>query len=163
MAYPGSYTTRLAKPWTIVQHNQPQGANGCLLCRNRRRWQVILVIQRLWYKLYPVNGGSAYPPGHWCDSYGNLFDPSMVPNYSASCTSASDPTCWGRIHVEFDKDWMAAGYCGIGTASCNNNTMVQQTTATSATTLIDVQGFVYWDPDHLNTTFHSFSGWELHP
>ena len=111
----------------------------------------------------PVNGGSAYPPGHWCDSYGNLFDPSMVPNYSASCTSASDPTCWGRIHVEFDKDWMAAGYCGIGTASCNNNTMVQQTTANSATTLIDVQGFVYWDPDHLNTTFHSFSGWELHP
>src|SRR5439155_1239301 len=111
----------------------------------------------------PVNGGSAYPPGHWCDSYGNLFDPSMAPNYSASCTSASDPTCWGRIHVEFDKDWMAAGYCGIGTASCNNNTMVQQTTANSATTLIDVQGFVYWDPDHLNTTFHSFSGWELHP
>ncbi|SRR6266487_221922 len=110
-----------------------------------------------------VNGGPAFPQGHWCDSTGNLFDPSMVPNYSTSCTSSTDPTCWGRIHVEFDGDWMAAGYCGISTTYCNNNTLAQQTVQGSALTLIDVQGFVFWDPDHTNTTSHSFSGWELHP
>lgn len=108
-----------------------------------------------------VNGGTPTPSGHWCDSYGNLFDPALVPNYSTSCTSASDPTCWGRIHVEIDRDWLAAGYCGTGTA-CDNNTLVQQTTSASATTLIDVQGFVFWDRDHVNETWHSFSGWELH-
>ena len=108
-----------------------------------------------------VNGGTPMPSGHWCDSYGNLFDPALVPNYSTSCTSASDPTCWGRIHVEIDRDWLAAGYCGTGTA-CDNNTLVQQTTSASATTLIDVQGFVFWDRDHVNETWHSFSGWELH-
>src|ERR1700745_2299378 len=32
-----------------------------------------------------------------------------------------------------------------------------------AKTLIDVQGFIYWDPDHANDPSHSYSGWELHP
>ncbi len=109
-----------------------------------------------------VNGGSSLPPGHWCDSSQNLFDPSMVPSYSGSCTSAADPTCWGRIHTEFDGDWLAAGYCGTGTV-CDNNTLAQQTTSGSATTLIDVQGYVFWDAFHTNETWHSFSGWELHP
>ena len=109
-----------------------------------------------------LNGGSPFPPGHWCDSTVNLYDPSMVPNYSTSCNSTTDPTCWGRIHVEFDRDWMAEGYCGAGTA-CDNNTMAQQTTAGSATTLVDVQGYVYWDPDHVTSEGHSYSGWELHP
>jgi hypothetical protein len=28
---------------------------------------------------------------------------------------------------------------------------------------VDVQGFVFWDPDHTNTQSHSYSGWEIHP
>src|SRR5436305_1698072 len=34
---------------------------------------------------------------------------------------------------------------------------------TPGSTLIDVQGFVYWDPDHLTAQWHSFNGWEIHP
>ena len=109
-----------------------------------------------------VNGGAQLPPGHWCDTSVNLFDPSIVPNESQSCTSSNDPTCWGKIHVEFDGDWLARGYCGTGT-QCDNNTLVQQTVSGSAQTLIDVQGFVYWDTMHINEQWHSFSGWELHP
>src|SRR2546428_756428 len=30
-------------------------------------------------------------------------------------------------------------------------------------TRIDVQGFIYWDPDHANDASHSCSGWEIHP
>jgi hypothetical protein len=30
-------------------------------------------------------------------------------------------------------------------------------------TRIDVQGFVFWDPAHLDAPWHSLSGWELHP
>jgi hypothetical protein len=30
-------------------------------------------------------------------------------------------------------------------------------------TRVDVQGFVYWDPDHVNAAFHFYSGWEIHP
>src|SRR6266516_664337 len=110
-----------------------------------------------------INGGTPLPGGvGWCDSYGNLFDPAVVPNYSTSCTTASDPTCYGRIHVEIDGDWLAAGYCGPGTA-CDNNTLVKQTVQNSATTLIDIQGYVFWDKDHVADQWHQFSGWELHP
>ena len=108
-----------------------------------------------------VNGGTAFTSGKWCDSTGNLFDPAMVPTYAGSCTSPSDRTCWGRIHAEFDGNWFAAGYCGTGV--CNNNTLVQSTIAGSSSSLIDVQGYIFWDPDHTNTNYHSFSGWELHP
>ena len=111
----------------------------------------------------PINGGTAFAKGQWCDSTGNLFDPTLVPNYSTSCTSPTDPTCWGRIHVEFDGDWLAAGYCGTSTTYCNNDTLVKQTTQGSTTTLIDVQGYVFWDPAHVTALDHSFSGWELHP
>jgi PKD repeat protein len=34
---------------------------------------------------------------------------------------------------------------------------------TSGVTLIDFQGFVYWDNNNVNSAGHSFSGWELHP
>jgi hypothetical protein len=30
-------------------------------------------------------------------------------------------------------------------------------------THIDVQGFVFWDPGHVDAAWHFFSGWELHP
>jgi hypothetical protein len=29
-------------------------------------------------------------------------------------------------------------------------------------TMIDIQGFVFWDPAHTTAQWHSFSGWELH-
>jgi hypothetical protein len=28
--------------------------------------------------------------------------------------------------------------------------------------LVDVQGFVFWDPGHTDAAFHHYSGWELH-
>jgi hypothetical protein len=64
------------------------------------------------------------------------------------------------LHVEIDHDWKGAGYCGPYTA-CDTNTLVAQTAAYKS--LIDVQGFVFWNPDHLNESDHNFSGWELHP
>jgi hypothetical protein len=30
-------------------------------------------------------------------------------------------------------------------------------------TRIDVQGFVFWDPAHVDDAWHQYSGWELHP
>jgi hypothetical protein len=30
-------------------------------------------------------------------------------------------------------------------------------------TRLDVQGFVFWDPAHVNDAWHQYSGWELHP
>jgi len=109
-----------------------------------------------------ANGGGAQPAGHWCDDTFNIFDPSLVSNYGTSCTSATDPTCYGRMHLEFDQDWMAAGYCGPSTSYCNNNTLAQTINPGSSTTLFDFQGFIFWDPDHLTANWHSFSGWELH-
>lgn len=117
----------------------------------------------------PVNGGSSFPnPRNGCDTTGNICDPAIVGTWSSGaskcgngdCLSATDPTCFGRIHTEIDGDWNVAGYCGPSTTFCNNSTMVQAFTTGS---MMDVQGFVFWDPDHLTSQWHSFSGWELHP
>src|SRR2546426_2430486 len=106
-------------------------------------------------------GGSSYSGGSRNDHTFNAFDPAIVPSYSSSCTSASDPTCYGRIHMEIDHDWQAAGYCGSGSA-CDPAAMDSQTTA--ASTIMDFQGFVFWDgPSCCSAQDHSFSGWELHP
>ncbi len=114
-----------------------------------------------WSILYDTtNGGNTHPALNTSDTTFNLYDPAMVPNYSNSCVSASDPTCYGRIHAEIDHDWKAAGYCGTGTF-CDNYTLATQTSPNS--TSIDVQGFVYWDPGNLDQAWHQFNGWEIHP
>src|SRR5438105_361559 len=105
-----------------------------------------------------VNGGGSNG-GSYCDSTFNFYDPAVLPNYSTSCTSTSDPTCYGRIHSEIDHDWKAAKYCGAST-TCDDAALNSQTTTSS---LIDFQGFIYWDPGNLNQAWHSFSGWEIHP
>ncbi len=114
-----------------------------------------------WSTLYDTtNGGTVHASLNTSDTTFNLFDPGLVHNYSNSCISATDPTCYGRIHAEIDHDWKAAGYCGASTF-CDNTTLAFQTSPNS--TLIDVQGFVYWDPGNLDQTWHQFSGWEIHP
>jgi len=105
-----------------------------------------------------INGGTSNG-GSYCDSTFNIYDPVVVPNDSTSCTSSTDHTCYGKIHSEIDHDWKAAHYCGSST-TCDDVALGSQTTTS---TLIDVQGFVYWDPDHLTAQWHSFNGWEIHP
>src|SRR2546425_4373622 len=105
-----------------------------------------------------VNGGTSNG-GNYCDTDFNIYDPAMVPTYSSSCSNSSDKTCYGRIHIEIDHDWKAAKYCGASTA-CDDVAVNSQTTSSS---VLDVQGFVYWDADNVNQQWHSFSGWEIHP
>ena len=105
-----------------------------------------------------VNGGTSNG-GNYCDTDFNIYDPAVAPTYSSSCSNSSDKTCYGRIHIEIDHDWKAAKYCGAST-SCDDVAVNSQTTSSS---VLDVQGFVYWDPDQLNQRWHSFNGWEIHP
>ena len=106
----------------------------------------------------PINGGHSMPNGKsWPDSTFNIYDPTIS---SGSCSSPTDPNCYGRIHLEIDNNWKAAGYCGSGTA-CDNAALASKTSSYS--TLIDVQGFIFWDPGHESDQWHSYSGWELHP
>ena len=103
----------------------------------------------------PVNGGTMYPNGPQSDTTFNIFTPGY-----GTCTSSNTTGCMHSIHVEIDHDWKGASYCGPYT-SCDNNTLVAQTTA--YLTGLDVQGFVFWDSDKVNVSDHNFSGWELHP
>ena len=75
----------------------------------------------------------------FCDSTANILDPN--------CTNSDTYLC--RIHVEIDRAWNATG--------------IAPQTPPSTTQLVDVQGFVYWDSEHVNDTWHSYSGWEIHP
>src|SRR5207245_11008128 len=62
--------------------------------------------------------------------------------------------------VRIDRDRKGAGYC-VPSTSCDNRTLVAETAP--YTTLVDVQGFVFWNPNDLNDNAHGFTGWELHP
>jgi len=106
----------------------------------------------------PANGGG--PHSNTGDSTFNLFDPALAPSLATACETTSDPTCYGGIHGEIERDWKAAGYCGTGTL-CDNGTLASQ--SSPASTLIDVQGFIYWDAQEYNSNWHLFDGWELHP
>jgi len=87
----------------------------------------------------PINGGGSYNGTAICDSTGNVF--------SVGTTS-------GFLHIEFDHDWMAKGYCGPGRSPCDNNTITQYFSTGSIS--LNLQGFVYWD---LEAPAH----WEIHP
>jgi len=103
----------------------------------------------------PINGGANYTNGLQSDTAFNV----LTPGYSL-CTSANTTNCMHMIHVQIDRDWKGAGYCGPST-SCDNSTLVAETAPYM--TLIDVQGFVFWNPNDLDDNAHGFSGWELHP
>src|SRR3989442_2289066 len=84
-----------------------------------------------------VNGGGRYPNNQtFCDNTGDI---------------RAMGTTNGYIHVEFDQDWLAKGYCGSTVSYCNNVTIAND--VSSGTVSLDMQGFVYWDENH----------WELHP
>ena len=53
----------------------------------------------------PTNGGGSYGGVTVNDFTFNIYDPTIVSNYGTSCTTAKDPTCYGRIHLEIDHDW----------------------------------------------------------
>jgi hypothetical protein len=84
-----------------------------------------------------VNGGGRYPNNQtFCDNTGDI---------------RAMGTTNGYIHVEFDQDWLAKGYCGSTVSYCNNVTIANYVSTGSVS--LDMQGFVYWDENH----------WELHP
>src|SRR5207245_8608824 len=62
--------------------------------------------------------------------------------------------------VRIDRDRKGAGYC-VPSTSCDNRTLVAETSPT--TPLVDVQGFVFWNPNDLNDSAHGFSGCAPHP
>src|SRR5438093_1675067 len=71
-------------------------------------------------KFDPINNGTLYPdingdgrPDTFCDSTGNLF---LVGD-----TNSFNP----RIHIEFDHDWMAAGWAGASTTYDSNETITR--------------------------------------
>ena len=103
----------------------------------------------------PINGGSAYRTNAQSDTSFNIFPPG-----DGTCDSTNNTGCMHSLHVAIDPDWKAAGYCGSNTA-CDNNTLVGETAAYKS--LIDVQGFVFWNPESSTDSSHNFSGWELHP
>ena len=103
----------------------------------------------------PLNGGANYTNGLQSDTAFNV----LTPGYSL-CTSTNTTNCMHMIHVQIDRDWKGAGYCGPSTF-CDNSTLLAETAPYM--TLIDVQGFVFWNPNDLDDNAHGFTGWELHP
>lgn len=72
---------------------------------------------------------------------------------SANLTQADRPDIANpymkTLHAEIDNTWISAA--------------VAPPFFPPLGTRIDVQGFVFWDPAHVNDEWHQYSGWELHP
>ncbi|MFZ0324025.1 MAG: hypothetical protein WAN48_07830 [Actinomycetes bacterium] len=67
----------------------------------------------------------------------NLTDPTTRPRR---------PVLLTKIHVETDQKFRTAGGWSIPPGG----------------RLINVQGFVFWDPGHTKEAWHFYSGWEIH-
>jgi hypothetical protein len=92
-----------------------------------------------------VNGGGPYPNNETiCEWQGTLFEMG---------------TTEGFLQIEFEKDWLAKGYCGAGVWPCDNETLRQN--VSGGTVSIDVQGFVFWDGE--NWELHPFTAWRPTP
>jgi uncharacterized membrane protein len=88
---------------------------------------------------FAIEDCAQYPNGNFCDTTFNARDPK--------CTNSDTYLC--QIHMEIDQAWKSAGI-----APQNPPVTTQP---------LDIQGFVFWDDGHLNNSWHSFSGWEIHP
>jgi PKD domain len=87
------------------------------------------------------NGGDPYPNGQEFCSTSFVLENLAVG--SLAC-----PSCYmHRIYAVIDRDWKAAGIAPP--LPLHGQT-------------IDIQGFVYWNPQSLDTPWHSYTGWELH-
>ena len=83
------------------------------------------------------NGGGPFPNGSTCST-----------TFSLAGSSPSCPACYmHRIYAVIDRDWKAAGIAPASPAQGQT---------------IDVQGFVYWNPQWVDQPWHSYTGWELH-
>lgn len=88
---------------------------------------------------YTIEDCAQYPNGNFCDTTFNAQDPKCVNSDVYLC----------QMHMEVDQAWKSAG--------------VAPQNPPVTTQLLDIQGFVFWDDGHLNNSWHSFSGWEIHP
>jgi hypothetical protein len=158
-----------AESWLIASSSTPQGwiAPGPSCTITNSQGQVVSAfvqingVQRSYRSeqnynrmFMPINGGANYATGSQSDTTFNILTPSYGP-----CTSTNTTDCMHNLSATIDHDWKAAGYCGPNTA-CDNNTLVSETAAYKS--LIDVQGFLVWNPNSSNSSDHNFSGWELH-
>jgi hypothetical protein len=85
---------------------------------------------------------------------------TRAPNRSGDHDDSTNLTQAGRpditnpnmktLHAEIDGTWIDAG-------------VAPPFWPTKLGTRLDVQGFIFWDPAHLNDAWHQYSGWELHP
>src|SRR5207245_7825788 len=106
-------------------------------------------------RIKPINESINNLNSRHTDTTNNISTPEY-----GTCQSTNTTSCMHQLHAEIDHDWKGASYCGPNTA-CDNNTLVAQTAAYKS--LIDIQGFVFWDADHVNESYHNCAGWEIHP
>jgi len=85
--------------------------------------------------------GSLYPGV--CDITWNACNANLAP----ACSSTY-PDTMHKVHTEIDMNWEESGIAP---------------SAPTSGSIIDVQGFVFWDDTHVSDSWHSFSGWEIHP
>ncbi len=83
---------------------------------------------------------------------GGLFRPDgstfCSTTFNLASSKSSCPACYmHRIYAVIDRDWKAAGIAPASPAPGQT---------------IDVQGFVYWNPQWVDQPWHSYTGWELH-
>ena len=90
----------------------------------------------------------------FCDESFNLESLSVFPEPQAYLH---------RIHCEIDCNWQFNNIAPPLFDPLRPSCGVTALESSKIGTLLDVQGFVYWDPGHLIDSWHSFSGWELHP
>ena len=95
-----------------------------------------------------INGTS------YCDTTFNVCDPTGAKSGGGDtqCSSTYPDTMF-KFHTEIDQMWKAHG---IAPKNPGPN-------GSTCSCYVDLQGWVFWDTQHITESWHSFSGWEIHP
>ena len=83
-----------------------------------------------------------------CDLTFNICNPVYFNATGHTCIKTY-PGSMHAAHAEIDMAW--------------NHSGIAPSFWPSERSIIDLQGFAYWDPDHVDASGHFFSGWEIHP
>jgi hypothetical protein len=111
-------------------------------------------------RAFPTNPNAAVEAAPSPNAFGDMTLTISNPAYWAN---GNQPTPGiHRMHVEIDRGWQAYA---VDTQDPSWDAVNGHVTLRNLAygTLIDLQGFVYWDPAHLTEAFHNYSGFELHP
>ena len=158
-------STPLSKNWPYTKRWLPSSL-PCSVRVNGTLTAAFVEIDNVQIRGISIEDCTTINKMQYCDTTFNVCDPTgaKAGGGDTQCGSTYPDTMF-KFHTEIDQMWKYNnGQQSIappdpgpnGSIGCANYNTTQ-------VCYVDIQGWVYWDDMHVSESWHSFSGWEIHP